>query len=551
MRGFWALLIAAVLALLPAPVTRAQTELDQTTRLAALARAWGLLKYFHPGVTSGTGDWDAALTGAIPRIKAASTKAAFNDELLRVVRAAGPEPRLPAGVNVEQPETEPLFAWLDDAAIFESPTMQALKTIRRATVPAPSRFVRRGSAGNPDFSGEAVWSGGQLPNEAERLLALFRFWNMVHYFFPNRDIMDRDWNEVLVTAIGGFVSASSALDYHLAAAELITNVNDSHAVIGSSTLSSHWGLNLPGIRTRFIESQTVVTRVFDRYIGDANVRVGDVITSVGGVPVADVRARIARYVASSNEGALQRAVDNLLLRTNASTLTLGLSRSGAGRSVSLQTYGGATIFQEENLLNSQQAKWQMLPRNVGYVNMGVLMPADVPALIAALRDTRAIVFDVRNYPNGTLYVLAQWLNPSARNFVTFTTPQYGRPGSFDWGPTLQAGPAAPRADYYRGRVLVLGDERTQSHAEFTMMALRTAPDVIVLGSPTAGADGNISQIDLPGGIRTYFSGIGVFYPDRTPTQRVGIVPDIFVAPTIAGIQNGVDEVLQKALTFVP
>jgi carboxyl-terminal processing protease len=54
----------------------------------------------------------------------------------------------------------------------------------------------------------------------------------------------------------------------------------------------------------------------------------------------------------------------------------------------------------------------------------------------------------------------------------------------------------------RGKVILLGDEQTQSHAEFTMMALKTAPDVTIVGSPTAGADGNVSLIALPGGLRT-------------------------------------------------
>jgi C-terminal processing protease CtpA/Prc len=43
------------------------------------------------------------------------------------------------------------------------------------------------------------------------------------------------------------------------------------------------------------------------------------------------------------------------------------------------------------------------------------------------------------------------------------------------------------------------------------------------------------------------SGIGVFYPDKTPTQRVGIIPDIEARPTIRGITAGRDEVLEVAL----
>jgi len=49
------------------------------------------------------------------------------------------------------------------------------------------------------------------------------------------------------------------------------------------------------------------------------------------------------------------------------------------------------------------------------------------------------------------------------------------------------------------------------------------------------------------GFTTRFSGLGVFSPDRRPTQRIGIVPDIVVTPTIAGIRAGRDEVLEEAI----
>jgi C-terminal processing protease CtpA/Prc len=45
-----------------------------------------------------------------------------------------------------------------------------------------------------------------------------------------------------------------------------------------------------------------------------------------------------------------------------------------------------------------------------------------------------------------------------------------------------------------------------------------------------------------------FSGIGVFYPDGTPTQRIGIVPDLVVQPTIAGIRERRDELLEAGVT---
>jgi C-terminal processing protease CtpA/Prc len=96
--------------------------------------------------------------------------------------------------------------------------------------------------------------------------------------------------------------------------------------------------------------------------------------------------------------------------------------------------------------------------------------------------------------------------------------------------------------------VILVDEMTQSSAEYHAMAFRAAPNAIVVGSTTAGADGNVSRIPLPGGLRAMISGIGVFHPDGSPTQRVGIVPDLVVRPTIEGMRSGLSEVLDAGIS---
>lgn len=101
--------------------------------------------------------------------------------------------------------------------------------------------------------------------------------------------------------------------------------------------------------------------------------------------------------------------------------------------------------------------------------------------------------------------------------------------------------------FFSGKVLVLQDEETQSQAEFTIMALQTVANVTVIGSQTAGADGGYVTIPLPGGYQATMTGQGIYYPDGRETQRIGIVPDIVVRPTIRGIQDGRDEVLERAI----
>jgi carboxyl-terminal processing protease len=525
---------------------------DETTRLATLARTWGLLKYFHPDVALGTSDWDGALTGAIPRVRALATRTELDAEMARLIRAAGPAPRLAAGAAIDRPEADPAFAWIDDRQVFEPPTIAALKTIRNSQRTAANRYVKSvPNVANPDFSGEAPYASPAFPAVEMRLLALFRFWNMVQYYAPNRDVTDRPWQEVLPALIPLFLQAADANAYHLAVCEMAASINDTHAVTSSSTLSALWGQFIAPFQVRFIESQSVVTRVFDRYLDGADVRAGDVVTHVNGVTTADLRSSKRRYMTASNEGSLQRNLNAYILRGPSLPMTFATTRDGTARQFSINAMALSAWNAEAAALDAAQPKTRMLPGNVGYVNMGRLVVGDVAAMFNEFRNTAAIVFDSRNYPNGTLYAIAERLNPSRVDFVKFTQPRYDQPGTMVSTVVLQAGPAVPTSSHYRGRVLVLADDRTQSQAEFTMMALRTAPDVIFFGTPTSGADGNISAIQLPGGLLTYFSGLGVFYPDGSPTQRVGILPDVVVEPTIRGIANGIDELLERALQSVP
>jgi C-terminal processing protease CtpA/Prc len=108
-------------------------------------------------------------------------------------------------------------------------------------------------------------------------------------------------------------------------------------------------------------------------------------------------------------------------------------------------------------------------------------------------------------------------------------------------------------DYFKTKPVVkayLFGSYARGQAEYTAMALRTAKNSIIIGSMTAGADGNISSFNLVGGVNTAISGVGVYYPNGKETQRIGIVPDIEIKPTIKGVIEGRDELLEKAIELI-
>ena len=164
------------------------------------------------------------------------------------------------------------------------------------------------------------------------------------------------------------------------------------------------------------------------------------------------------------------------------------------------------------------------------------------------KNTKGIIIDIRNYPNTFVpYLLGSYFASSTRSFVKITAANTDNPGEINFVKELEV----PKSiDPYLGKLIVLVNEYSQSQSEFTAMAFRAGDNTTIVGSTTAGADGNVSDINLPGGISTRITGMGIFYPDGLETQRIGIVPDIEVKPTIKGIKNMKDEVLEKAIKII-
>ncbi len=184
-----------------------------------------------------------------------------------------------------------------------------------------------------------------------------------------------------------------------------------------------------------------------------------------------------------------------------------------------------------------------------YINPELLKEEDFENVTKYFNETKGLIIDLRNFPNiPMMYTYGNWLKPSSSCFAKYYTVCLDMPGAFKVNISKPNGGNSNNP--YRGKIVILVDERTQSQAEYTVMALSTAPRAIVIGDTTAGADGNISEMALPGGIIALFSGIGIMYPDGRETQKLGVKIDRFVRPTIKGIVAGKDEALDAAISIL-
>jgi hypothetical protein len=447
----------------------------------------------------------------------------------------------------KEPNDDPLFAWMRDATLFGADLVMKMETLIETLHFAENKYGLKLPAGNLDFGFDNRYWEDEFPDESRRMVALFRYWNIIQYFFPYKHLIEDSWEDVLEEFISVFQACSNAEDYHVAVRRLSVRIEDGHASTSSPVLSEFWGLYYPPFEVRHVEDRTIVTKIYTHLPASAGeLAVGDVILAADGVPVAELRTSKAPYVQASNEPARQRNVNDLIFRGAEPALRLTVSRFGQELEIDVVRCPSSAF----SLPAETSPPWRLLEGDIGYVHMGVLLPEQVDGMMTQLRSAKAIIFDIRHYPNWTLYEIARRLNPEAKPFARFTKPILYEPGHFWLSSNSLAGPSSFNPNAYRGDVVLLVDERTQSRAEFTAMCLQTAPLAVTIGSQTAGADGDVSLIRLPGGISTYFSGIGVYYPDESETQKVGVRIDITVRPTIAGIQAGRDEVLERAQEYL-
>jgi C-terminal processing protease CtpA/Prc len=522
----------------------------QTENLAWLGKVWGFLKYHHPLVVSGQRHWDYELFRVLPSILKAPDRTAANTVLFQWINRLGPvAPCHPcARLNEKALHFRPDVGWINDEALLGADLSRSLQSIYRNRSANHSQFYvsLAKQVGNPSFTHELAYDKIKFPDAGYQILGLFRFWNIIEYWFPYRDVLGENWDKVLSEFVPRLAFAKDSESYQRELFALIARAHDTHANLWSSfKVRPPVGDCALPVKLRFVENYPVVSGYSDADAAkESGLMTGDSLIEIDGQPVTKLVESWQTYYAGSNDAARFRDIAASMTRGNCGESSIHVLREN--QEVKLKPKriapGKNPSFTTHDLPGPT---FRLLSKEVAYLKLSSVKAGDAAHYIEDAAGTKGLIIDIRNYPSEFMvFALGQLLVEHKTEFARFTEGDVSAPGAFHWTVTLSL---SPRKPHYSGKVVILVDEVSQSQAEYTTMAFRVAPQAIVVGSTTAGADGNVSAFSLPGGWRSMVSGIGVFYPDKKPTQRVGIVPNVTVRPTIAGIRAGRDEVLEEAL----
>jgi C-terminal processing protease CtpA/Prc len=553
--------------------------------LVAYTKLLGYVRYFHPSDEAADANWDKFAIDGIPAVEGAKNAEELAASLQKLFLPVAPT--LQVFVTGKSPAPVPpakgtkIIAWYhygvgtgNGSSIYSSKrvdekaqVLQAFGTRSATKLPDPAQpftadlgggvscsvplsLPADGTGTLPKAKAKAAAStkpSGFAPNgndRASRLAAVMLAWNIFQHFYPYFDVVKTDWPSELKLALAAAATDKDDRAFLDTLRRLVAALQDGHGSVYMK--NSEMNGQLP-LSWDWIEDRLVVTRVPPKLAED--LKAGDVILRINGRTVASLITEQEKLISGATpQWKRWRALQLLKEGPKDSEASLAVQRR-AGVVKTVKVTHDPEGVEPDDIAEQRPAKVEEIQNGVMYVDIDRITDKDFQDAIPQLEKAKGIIFDLRGYPKASfeaighltdkLVTCAQWHIPTTlypdRQNVAFHFSNW----------TI-----APKKPRFQAKIAFLTDGRAISAAETYMGIIEHYKLAAIVGSPTAGTNGNVNPFTLPGGYSISWTGMKVLKHDGSQHHGIGIQPTVPVSRTIKGVAAGKDEVLDKAIEIV-
>ncbi|HEY8783493.1 MAG TPA: S41 family peptidase [Mucilaginibacter sp.] len=487
---------------------------QEVKNLASFAKVWGFLKYYHSEIAKGNPDWDKELIRMIPIIKVEPNNDAFAKSITAWYNTL-PKARLAS--TITQKENDSIMHVFDEKDIrrFGVPgnLKDELTKLYLYHLPDSNKFITdRYKQIHFDhiIHNEDPFFKPAFPDEEHRLLALFRYWNIINYFYPHKKLNAPHWDNVLERFIPLFINTNNADEYRKAFLMLTAQIKDSHSFFGQEEWDKTYNKMNPPFTIYYIKGKYFIGESrYDSLMKQDDLKVGDEIVTVNNMPTAERANELKPFTTGTNQLSFYRNIANSLFKIDSSrVIPVSLKRQGVTLKKALHLY---TWQELSNYSNAHPKKlWENMGNSIWYVKICDIQSRDtLKKLFGDIQQAKTVIWDLRAYPN---FKVMQVIGNGLFDHDIISSIYYNGmvlyPGAF----LKHTGVAYDKIDdfklpLYKGKMIVLVNDQTQSLAESVAYELSQRPNTIIMGRQTAGTTGNILFVDYPGGIEASFTGV--------------------------------------------
>jgi C-terminal processing protease CtpA/Prc len=363
-------------------------------------------------------------------------------------------------------------------------------------------------------------------------------WNVFNHFYPYFNVVNVDWDTELTDALHAALADRSERDFFNTLRRLVARLQDGHGQV-KHKLQEGWA-GFPFV-AELIEDRVVVTYSTDT----SNFQVGDVLVAIDGVDAKAAWLEEEQYASGSPQWRRCRVSRTFGYGAQGTTARVVVERDGETMEIE------AARSHKDLRPEPTRPDIEEIVDGVFYVNLTRAEMTSIRERMDEIAGAKGVIFDLRGYPKGNHEVISHLLEHPDTSTTWMRIPKIIYPdyenvvGFEDYGWEVPL-----REPRIRGTVAFLTDGRAISYAESFLSFIEHYKLGEIVGRPTAGTNGNVNALVLPGGFKVFWTGMKVVKHDGSQHHLIGILPTVPVERTVAAVKEGRDEFLEKALALI-
>lgn len=526
-------------------------------RLETLCLVWGFMKYYHPDIRKGEYDWNYELIRMLPFV--------FNDKsydsFCKDINTFIPQCRIDNKGKIFNNDTivsQIKKKWIN-TDILKKNLYKRIYQMNQSGCEDSNIYCVGYLHGDDEeknekviyFPNETSYDNITIKDDGYRILALFRFWNMMYYFHPYMFQKEEFWISNLQNYIRMFADADNVKDFDIACTVVANALKDTHTelyglktnVAGTLIWNEHY---LPFDFKLIKDDRLLVVKALTHEAERCSLKVGDYILKVNGKSIKEIRDERTRY---SNFGKLSLdQYDDAYASFPGDSVRYTIKRDEKEMDININdvnVYWGDFISEKTDTI-------KMMDNDICYINLGCIPYETLKELLPNIKDKKGIIFDMRGYPdnwNETRKEIARFLYPKQQVTWNYAYADTQYPGTFRKS-KYKGTFGENNPEYYKGKSIVLVNGMTMSAAEHVAEIISNSHNSIVIGEQTGGVLGRISYAPFISGRAARFTGTAVYFPNGDCTYPNGIHIDKYVYPMPNDVRNNIDRKIKTATDII-
>lgn len=568
-------------------------EDQRLENLIAFTKLYGYVRYFHPSDEARTIYWNQFLYYGVEQVKNAKTQEELKQKLEELFSPIAPllvihfddETPIDPTTNVNGQQNVKLIAWqhngmgggMNDQSIYTSVIVESensdhlevfdqdltfgekiskrISSELRIQLPLVLYKNADGTIGATEKSSmkyqelQTILSDinphqDVSQDETVRIVNVAIAWNVFQHFYPYLDVVDVDWDKVLLDTLVEVQGEMDRGDFLNTMSRMLEQLQDGHAAIFDQKNYKRWFLPF---RLDLIENEIVVINTAFNSL----IELGDIILEIDGQDVKELLTKEERLVSGSKQWKRNRAMENLLSSAQPGTIAIKLQRNHEILDISVAYFSDRTYNNPVDVF-IRPAFIEEIEENIYYVNMNNVDYRMIEPYLSDIAEAEGVIFDLRGYPKGDIGLILHHIIDKPINWVNAGIPQVLYPdqeGLTYYRPDV-SNAIEPLQPKLNGKLIFLTYGGSISYAESIMGLVEEYQLAEIIGQPTAGANGNINPFRLIDDFYVSWTGMQVLKQDNSQLHLIGVQPTILVERTIEEVRAGRDIYMEKALEVI-